>query len=163
MNSVEAIRLSIDMGRMISTAYLENLTDNEMMHRPHADCNHIKWQLGHLIVSEHEMMEGVATRKMPALPDGFAQRYTREAAASDDVAAFDSREELLRVFEEQRAGTLSALETFSDADLDLPSPKSMQAYAPTAGAALSMQGSHWLMHAGQWAVIRRQLGPPPIF
>jgi len=22
---------------------------------------------------------------------------------------------------------------------------------------------HWLMHAGQWAVVRRKLGKPPLF
>jgi hypothetical protein len=27
----------------------------------------------------------------------------------------------------------------------------------------SMQGSHWMMHAGQWAVLRRKLGRPPLF
>ena len=35
--------------------------------------------------------------------------------------------------------------------------------APSVGAAFSMQGGHWLMHAGQWAVVRRQLGREPIF
>jgi hypothetical protein len=31
------------------------------------------------------------------------------------------------------------------------------------GALFSVEGSHWLMHAGQWAVIRRQLGRKPLF
>jgi hypothetical protein len=26
-----------------------------------------------------------------------------------------------------------------------------------------MQGTHWTMHAGQWAVIRRKLGRAPLF
>jgi hypothetical protein len=25
---------------------------------------------------------------------------------------------------------------------------------------LSMQGSHWMMHAGQWVIVRRNLGKP---
>ena len=28
---------------------------------------------------------------------------------------------------------------------------------------LALAGTHWLMHAGQWAVVRRQLGRPPLF
>ena len=27
----------------------------------------------------------------------------------------------------------------------------------------SLFGSHWLMHCGQWAVVRRELGRKPIF
>lgn len=163
MNSHDAIKLAIDMGDMISMSYLQDLTDKEMMQRPHPECNHLKWQIGHLIASENMMINGVAPGSMPALPDGFGERYSKETAKSDDAAAFDSKEELLRAYQEQRAGTLAALAKLSDSDLDKPSPESMQAYAPTVAAAFSMQGSHWIMHAGQWAVVRRQLGKPPLF
>ena len=163
MNSHDAIKLSIDSGRMISMAYVEDLTDEEMMHRPHPGCNHIKWQLGHLISSEHQMIEGVAPGSMPSLPEGFAEKYTKETATSDNAAQFDSKSDLLRVFQQQREATLAALQRLSDSDLDKPAPESMQSYAPTVGAAFSLQGGHWLMHAGQWAVIRRQLDRTPLF
>jgi len=58
---------------------------------------------------------------------------------------------------------LAALEKLSDEDLDKPSPEEMQGYAPTVRAAFDLQGGHWLMHAGQWAVIRRQLSRDPLF
>ncbi len=85
------------------------------------------------------------------------------AAKSDEASAFDSKEELLRLYQAQRAGTLAALEKLSDGDLDKPAPEAMKDYAPNVAAAFSMQGSHWIMHAGQWAVLRRQLGKPPLF
>ena len=163
MDAKTAIKMSIDTGNMISTAYLSDLTDEEMMHRPHSGCNHIKWQMGHLIASEHQMIDGVAPGSMPALPEGFADKYGKETAGSDDATAFDSKEELMRLYEEQRAGTLAALEAIDAEGLSAASPESMQAYAPTVGSAFSMQGGHWLMHAGQWAVIRRQLGRAPLF
>jgi uncharacterized damage-inducible protein DinB len=163
MDSKTAIKASIDMGKMISMAYLEDLTDEDMMHRPHPDCNHIKWQLGHLIAAEHGIIDGCAPGSMPALPDGFAEKYTRETCGTDDPGFFHSKDELLKVFEEQRNGTLTALENMSDEDLDKPAPEAMQAYAPNVGTAFVMQDSHWVMHAGQWAVVRRQLGRPPLF
>lgn len=163
MNSRDAIQLAINMGDMISMGYLQDLSDEQMMQRPHPECNHLKWQVGHLIASENMMIDGVAPGSMPALPDGFAERYNKETAKSDDASVFDTKEELLRVYREQRAGTLAALSKLSDEDLDKPSPESMQGYAPNVAAAFSMQGSHWLMHAGQWAVVRRQLGKPPLF
>jgi hypothetical protein len=102
----------------------------------------------------------VAPGTMPPLPAGFAEKYTKDTATSDNAASFLKKAELLKVFEEQRAGTLKALEKQSDADLDKPTGV---AYAPTVGAMFSMQGTHWVMHAGQWAVVRRQLGRKPLF
>ncbi|MHC4880033.1 MAG: DinB family protein, partial [Planctomycetota bacterium] len=59
--------------------------------------------------------------------------------------------------------TVAALEKQTDESLDGEAPEQMRAYAPTVGAAFSLHGSHWLMHAGQWAVLRRKLGREPLF
>ena len=56
MTAKDALRLTINMGRLISTSYLADLTDAELLHRPHPDANHINWQLGHLIKSEHGLI-----------------------------------------------------------------------------------------------------------
>jgi hypothetical protein len=160
MNARQAVKLSIDSGDFVSLAYLEDLTDKEFLHRPCPGANHINWQVGHLIVSEHQMTEKVAPGSMPALPAGFAEKYTKETSASDDPNTFCKKDELLRVHKEQRAGTLKALEKMSDEQLDGPSGFD---FVPSVGGLFSMQGSHWLMHAGQWAVIRRQLGRKPLF
>ena len=160
MNSQDAIKIGIDCGNIISLGYLGDLTDQDLLHRPCAGCNHINWQLGHLIVSEHSLINQVKPGAMPALPEGFAAKYTSETSGNDDPKALATKEELLKVQAEQRAATLAALAKVSDADLDQPTGVD---YAPTVGAMFSLQGSHWLMHAGQWAVIRRQLGHKPMF
>ncbi len=163
MDSREAIKASIDLGKMITMSYLEDMTDDELMHRPHPQCNHIKWQLGHLISSENQMINGCVPGAMPELPAGFADKYTKETAASDDPSQFHSKTELLDLYQQQRSATLAALEKMSDEDLSKPTPEAMQAYAPNCGSAFVMQDAHWVMHAGQWAVIRRQLGRAPLF
>jgi hypothetical protein len=160
MNAAEAIKVSIDTGEFVSLAYLEDLTDAELLRRPHAGCNHVNWQVGHLIASEHMMIEQVSPGSMPALPAGFAEKYTKETAASDDPAKFATKDELVNIYKGQRAGTLVALAKETDANLDKATGLD---YAPTVAAMYSLQGSHWLMHAGQWAVLRRQLGRPPLF
>jgi len=160
MNAREAIQLSINDGKMISTSYLEDLTDQELLHRPCKGANHINWQLGHLIAAENDLINKAVPGSMPALPAGFAEKYTKDTAASDNPATFLKKAELLKVFEQQRAGTLAALAKLTDADLDKPSGIE---WAPTAASLFSMQGTHWVMHAGQWAVIRRQLGRKPLF
>ena len=160
MNARQAIRLSIDAGDLVALSYVEDLTDAEMLRRPAPGCNHINWQLGHLIVSSHYHLSKAAPGQERPLPPGFAEKYTSETAKLDDPAALASKEELLRVQGEQRAAMLAALEKQSDADLERASGVE---YAPTVGALFSMEGSHFLMHAGQWAVVRRQLGRPPLF
>lgn len=163
MNARDAIKLSIDSAKFITLEYLADLSDEDMLQRPHPECNHIKWQMGHLISSEHQMIDAVCRGSMPALPEGFAERYTKETAASDDPDAFDSKADLRKLLEDQREGTLATLATMSDEDLSKPAPEAMQGYAPTVADVFSLQGGHWMMHAGQWAIIRRQLGRPPLF
>ena len=160
MDAREALKLTIDMGKMISLGYLGDLTDAEMMKRPCPGCNHIIWQIGHLLVSEHGMMTELFPNSMPPLPDGFAEKYTKDSAKSDNPADFDTKAELLPLFEKIRSVTLELLSKVSDSDLDKPTGVD---YAPTMGAMFELQGSHWLMHCGQWAVVRRQCGRPPLF
>ena len=163
MDTKSAIRTALDTANMISTSYLGDLTDEEMMHRPTPACNHIKWQLGHLITSENQMISACYPDSMPELPDGFAEKYTKETSKIDDAAAFDCKDELMKQYEAQRAGTLALLDKVSVEDLSKEAPEPIRSYAPTYGAAFLMQDAHWMMHAGQWAVIRRQLGREPLF
>lgn len=159
MNTKDAIRQNMDFAQMVCSAYLQDLTDEEMMRRPAPKANHIKWQVGHLIAAEHDLIEKGAPGAMPPLPEGFADRYAKENSSVDDPAAFDSKEALLAAAEAQRAGTLAALEKIDEAEFD---KETGIEYAPTIGHLFSLQGSHWMMHAGQWAVVRRQLGREPI-
>ena len=162
MKPNEAIKISIDTADMIARMYLEDLTDEEMMHRPGEGCNHIKWQMGHLIASDYMMVNGCCEGAMPALPDGFAEKYSKETAASNEPGDFHSKAELMELFEQQRAASLEALAGLDEAALGSPAPEAMRGYAPLVANAFSMLGIHWTMHTGQWAVIRRQLGRAPL-
>jgi DinB superfamily len=159
MQSRDAIKISIDTADMVVNAYLADLSDADLMKRPHPQCNHLNWQIGHLIASEHAMLDSFVPGGMPPLPDGFDAKYSTEAAASDDPSKFVGKDELMSAFKAQRDGTLKALAQVSDADL---SKESGVSYAPTIASLFSMQGCHWLMHCGQWVVVRRMLGKPVV-
>ena len=163
MNTKTAIKTALDCADMISTSYLGDLTDAEMMHRPAEGCNHIKWQLGHLIQSENNMINLCYPGSLPELPAGFSDKYSKETSTSDDAAAFDSKEVLLGLHQQQRAATLALLDRIPESELGNEGPEAIRAYTPTVGATFLMQDAHWMMHAGQWAVIRRQLGREPLF
>lgn len=163
MNAKEAIEINLNLSESIGLGYLKDLTPEDLLHRPAANANHILWQLGHLIRSEHQIMEQVFPGSMPSLPDGFADRYTSATADSNQPEDFDSLDALLALYRDQRQATIEKLNATTDDQLDQETPESIRAYAPTVAAAFSMQGTHWVMHAGQWAVIRRQLGRPPLY
>lgn len=160
MSTIAALRESIQLGEFIVQGYLGDLSDADLLHRPCPGANHINWQLGHLIVSEHRMMEQARPGSMPALPQGFIERYAKDTAGSDSLGDFDSKAELLQLHVVQREGTLKLLEQMTDADF---ARETGIDYAPTVQSLFVMQSVHWVMHAGQWAVIRRQLGRPPLF
>ena len=127
-----------------------------------AGANHIAWQLGHLIGSERYLVEQAVPGKMPPLPEGFAARHNKEAAANDDPAAFLRKEEYLALARQFRAATLAVVGDLPDSAFDQPVSK-VPPFIKTAGELFLFLGPHWIMHAGQWAVIRRTLGRAPLF
>lgn len=163
MNAREAIKLSMNLPTTIVQMYLGDLNDGDLFVRPTAGANHIAWQLGHLIAAEHVLIDAVCPGIMPPLPAGFAEKHSKETATNDNPADFLTKAEYLALAAEQRAGTLKALDSISDDDLDKPGAEKFKHLCPTVAAAFMLQPSHWTMHAGQWAVIRRQLGRPPLF
>lgn len=158
MNSREAIQNTIKTADMVCGAYLGDLTDEEMMKRPHGECNHINWQVGHLIASDNQMANGCVPGMLADLPEGFVEKYNKETTSNDDASAFCTKAELMELYQSQREAIMAKLNELSDEDLDKPAPEEMQGYAPTVGAAMNMLGSHWMMHAGQWVIVRRELG-----
>ncbi|MFQ5591995.1 MAG: DinB family protein [Phycisphaerae bacterium] len=159
MTPKDVIKNTIAISHDILTTYLSDLSDADLMVRPVPAANHIAWQLGHLVLSEHQMVTDLGYT-MPALPDGFAESYTKETSRSDDSAKFAGKDEYLTLVEQQRSATLSALDALPESDLDKPSPESMREFAPTMGAAFNIIGIHEAMHAAQFVPVRRKLGKP---
>lgn len=163
MSAAQHLKVAFETPTFIVNSYLGDLSDEELLVRPVEGANHIKWQLGHLVNAEHSLIEMVRPGSMPALPEGFGGRYSKETAAIDDPQQFDSKADLLKLMEEQRAGTLAALEKLSDEELSEPAPEKIAKFGRTLFAVFAGQTMHWMMHAGQWAVIRRKLGREPLF
>lgn len=157
------IKAALELPRFVVHSYLEDLADDDLFVRPLETMNHIAWQLGHLIAGEHSHIEQVVPQSMPRLPDHFVEQHSKETAGSNDRARFLTKAAYLRLMEQQRAGTLSVLATLSDEELSQPSPEPIRYFGPTVGCVFAGESAHWMMHAGQWAVVRRKLGRPPLF
>lgn len=163
MSIAEQIKAELQLPTFVAQGYLQDLNEEDLMRRPVENANHIAWQLGHLIAAEHDLNNMVCPDSMPALPEGFADKHNKETASSDDPAAFCTKDEYLSCMAEQRAGTMALLDTLSDEDLQKPAPEKIQQFGATVGAVIAGQSAHWMMHAGQWVIVRRQLGKEAMF
>jgi hypothetical protein len=160
MNAKDVLKMQMDLGLTVLKTYASDLSDADLMLRPGKGCNHLAWQIGHLISSERGLLEGVCPGSSPELPAGFAERHSKDTIGIDDPAKFSSKQEYLELFEKQRAASKAALDKLSDSDFDRPSPERLQKMFPTVGAVFGLIASHPMMHAGQFVTIRRQLGKP---
>ena len=163
MNAKDAILSSFNIADFMVGSYLTDLSSQELLNRPASDANHIAWQLGHLISAETRLVEAAVPGSMPPLPAGFAERHTKDTAASDSPADFLSKDEYLNLAKSVGAATIKALDGLSEADLDKPVTGRVPPFIKCAGDCFVTVGTHWIMHSGQWVVLRRKLGRPRQF
>ena len=161
MNTTQAIQATSQTSDMVFKTYVSDLEDADLMRRPHGACNHVAWQLGHLISAECQLLNMLKPGAAPELPAGFTDAHNKDACGNDEPAAFLSKQEYLDLYDKVREATRAALETVSDADLDAPNPKDdMREMFPTVGSMFVLVATHPLMHAGQLVPLRRELGKP---
>lgn len=160
MDAKEAIKSSMGMGLFVLEKYLSDLDDADLMRRPAPGCNHLAWQLGHLVSSEAGLGSMVPHSKPFSLPSGFKEAHAKDNAGSDDPAQFHSIREYLDLYKQVRDNTLATLEATSDEELNAPGPEAFRAVFPRVLDLYNLVATHPLMHAGQFVVVRRQLGKP---
>lgn len=143
--------------------YLEDLSDEDLCFSPIPEVNPIAWQIGHLILSERQQLYVVAGGDRIELPERFEVRHARPDPGCRPDGPFLGKEHYLELMGKQRAVTLQTLRGMNDQQLLAPAPESLHYFGPTVASVIAGQTAHWLMHAGQWAIIRRFLGRPALF
>lgn len=159
MNVKDVFIMTIEQASWLTQTYLHDLTDADLLIRPLPAMNHVAWQLGHLILSEHEKLTTLG-HAMPDLPPGFAAAHSKKTAASDDPATFATKADYLALLAQMHGATIAAIKATPDADFDNPAPPALRKYTPTIGAVFNLIGTHQFMHHGQIVALRRKLGKP---
>ncbi|QDU64785.1 DinB superfamily protein [Planctomycetes bacterium Pan216] len=160
MNAKDVLRADLSRAHMMLKMLLGDLSDEDLLLRAVPGCNHLAWQLGHLIATEHQVGEMIEEGAMPMLPAGFIDQHGDDTASLDDPDAFLSKEAYLELYEKQRETFLGMLDRIEEARLDEPSPERMKRLAPNIGEMFHLMGSHELNHVGQITPVRRKLGKP---
>ncbi len=160
MHGKDAIRNAYELSQMVLQSYVSDLSDEELLTRPADGCNHVAWQLGHLISSEGGLLDTVAPGHSIELPAGFAEKHSKENKDSDTPADFVGRDEYLALFAKIKEATFAALETQTDEQLAAPAPEHLQSICSNTGGVFILIATHAMMHVGQMVPVRRKLGKP---
>jgi hypothetical protein len=162
MNTNQTFTDSLSRNFEMLKMTLADLSDADLLVRPAPGANHAAWQLGHLATAEARMVAG-AKGVAPELPAGFADRFKKDAAGSDDASAFPKKQELLDIFAKVRRASIEWAKTLTSQQLDQDAPETIRAFCPKVGHIPGVLAEHAAMHLGQFQVLRRKLGKPVLF
>jgi uncharacterized damage-inducible protein DinB len=163
MISLEVVAQGLSGNLQMVLGTLGDFTEQDMLVRPVPNANHTTWQLGHLISAENGMVNSVTPGAAAILPEGFAAKFKKDTAKSDDAKAFPTKAEILEVFSKTRAASVEWVKKLTPADLAKPGPEAIRHLAPTVAHLVLLMPVHTAMHVGQFQVIRRKLGKPVLF
>lgn len=152
----DVIRNSLGMASRVTEKYLEDLSADDLKAVVVDGMNPIAWQLGHLLVTEHNFVNLIKAGASPALPEGFTDAHRREAPG--DPNGYLDAQGYLSLINAQRQATLAVLDALTDEELGNPNPFApLQAMCPTVATLLNLVGCHYIMHSGQYVAVRRKL------
>lgn len=160
MLAVDVLAATLKTTNMVLTSYVSDLSDEELMVRPAPGCNHLAWQLGHLIASHVALLESVCPGKAIVLPEGFEQAHAKETAGVDDASKFFTKDQYIDLIRQHEDATIAAWSEMSGEQLDGPAPEHFRQMFPTVGHVCVLIATHGMMHAGQFVPVRRSLGKP---
>ncbi|MEO1615429.1 MAG: DinB family protein [Planctomycetota bacterium] len=160
MSDSKSIKNAFQLTDTVLESYLGDFTDADLLTRPGAGCNHIAWQLGHLISSESMLMNMIKEGSGIELPEGFAEAHDKSVADSDDASKFRSKDEYLQLYRKARQHSIQAIQTMTEEELNAESPENFRSFCPDKRAMVMLVASHPMMHVGQFVPVRRALNKP---
>jgi hypothetical protein len=140
--------------------YTADLAPAEYLHRPSPTANCAAWIIGHLILTERRALTMCGVTDLPAVPDGFEKRFSRDEGCAQ-AAEFGDVAQLMPLFDQHREALIDAVKNALPELLDKPLEKAHPMFATPAEFA-GFVALHSTMHAGQITLIRRSLGRPPL-
>ena len=156
----DAIAQALTQSGMLLNRYAADLTPQEYLHRPTAKANCVAWTIGHLVLSDRGVLKRLNATDLPPLPDGFEKRFSRDEGCPQ-ANDFGDVTTLLPLFNQSRQRLIDAIKRATPQQLNTPLEKPHPMFADVGEMALFM-AAHATMHAGQFTIIRRSLGRPPL-
>jgi len=150
MYTKDAIRFSMNLAEQSVMRSIGTMKDAPLTFPTENGGCHPLWVLGHLTVVEGMTHQLLAGGENPAAEWGAL--FGPDTITTSDASHYPSFEEVSARYAELRQNNLALLDSFSDADLDKPTPfqpKGLEEHFATYGRALLTLAVHQAMHRGQ--------------
>lgn len=142
------------IGRLVN-----DIPEEKMTAQPGGIVNHPAWQLGHLAYAQDQIVKWLGGAL--AL-EAWIPRFGRMSTPLPDRAAYESKQELLRVLDERRGEAARLLKSASADDLakPVPNPNMVRVFPSIGNLVTFLATTHEGWHLGQIANWRRAMGMP---
>ena len=158
--SVEATQFALTKSKLLLHLFVNDLKPEEFEYQACEGANCASWILGHLALTDRRMLSWLGVTDLPALPQGFEERFTTTRAKAEKQAGYGDPKELIAIFDAHRDRLIAELPKASAVQLAEPAPIIRPMFS-TVGEAILFMSIHATMHAGQLSMVRRTLGYPP--
>lgn len=159
-SSSDAIAHAVATAKVMGRRFCEDLTADELLHRPVGKANCAAWTLGHLAIANRTAAGKLGATDLPPLPEGFEKRFSRDEGCPQ-ANQFGDTGQLLTVFEQSCDALINAVKRATPEQLNKPTDRQTPMFK-TAGELANFMALHAAMHIGQITTIRRSLGRPPL-
>jgi uncharacterized damage-inducible protein DinB len=161
LSAIEPIVYSLQFSRDTVRMFTQDLAPQEMLHRTTPKANCAAWLVGHLTLTDRNMLKRLGVNDLPPLPDDdFEKRFSRDEGCPQ-AEAFGEVSSLLMAFEAHRNRLIAVASSLTPPQLAQPLENPHPRFK-TVGELLSFMSLHTCVHAGQMTMIRRSLGRPPV-
>lgn len=155
----------IDFTRLYLCARLDTIPLAEWFTITSGGVSNIAWQVGHITIAEYRLCLERLRPRTPAdeelISDELLKLFARDSVPGS-ASDFPPADEIRRAFDRVHARVMDELPNYPDADLDLPPLKPHPLFS-TRIAGLRYAPLHEMIHCGQIALLRRELGYKPIW
>ena len=166
MSPLQLATEQIQFAREYTLDILAPVKDDDWFRPPPGGVTHLAWQVGHVAMAEFRMVlervRGARPDDADVLPPEFLQIFGRGSDPLAADVAYPSIETIRDVFDRVHERVLAELPHFTAEQLEAR-PLTEHRIANTGLRCLWWSSQHELIHAGQMALIKRQLGYPAIW
>ena len=157
----DVIAHSLSFSQAMMHRYIDDLKPQDYLHRATPNGNCVAWLIGHLVLTDRSALKNMGVTELPALPDGFEKRFSRDEGCPQ-AGDFGEVTSLLPLLDKHHALLIDAVKRAPAEIFDKPLEKP-HALFKTVGEFCNFIALHVIMHAGQVTMLRRSMGKPPLF
>jgi hypothetical protein len=150
----------LESGQAIMTKAVADISEAEFHARLPGRGESVNWIFGHLAVNEDWFLMKLTGAPLQ-LSNSLHEKYRAdESPPADPATPLNGRDEILRLFQDQRARVIGEVRRADVSIWGSPAPGELPPLFPTRGAVWGVLGTHQYWHLGQIMTIRQMLAKP---